>query len=559
MLFQDRLVADAESTGKSDTLADALLSSAITHYRGGRRDRAKEELIRARRAVATIPDADVRRRIEANLDLSEITFASRGHSDNDVQRLTEALDFFRSTDNHFKQAELYLERGRLQALRGETTTAQGDFEKGIDEFERQRARLADEELRIQYFDTGRALFEAEIRLLVAKAEVERSFLYADRAHGRALLDDLIAIPGQADSAAEPRIAQALDSGEIQLLASADSALVEFLQLPDELIAWVARQGRVELVRTPIAQPKLASLVRQLENSREDLASSRAALAGLHAVLIAPLTGLLDQSPHLVFVPDRELHRIPFSALLDERTGGYLIEKHDITIAPSAATFLHLRDRAPPLDDESAVLAVAGPASPPLPGLRRLERVEEECRTISSFYPRSLTLSGDRATKNSFRELAPSYSVIHFAGHAVANSTRPALSMLVLSPDQRRGDSGYLYSHELSSMDFGRARLVVLGACSAAAGRSSPSEGMLGLARSLLSASVPTVVASLWPVEDHLGSLLMPALHRRLCAGDSPAEALRVAQLQILHSREGARLAPTLWAAFQSYGTSPRTR
>jgi CHAT domain-containing protein len=558
MAFQDRLVAEAESAGRPDTIADALLSSAITHYRGGRRERAEEQLLRARTALATIPDVDVRRRIEANLDLSEIAFASRGRSDNDVQRLTAALDFYRSTDNHFEEARLYLERGRLQVLRRDPLAAQADFEKGIEEFERQRATLPDEELRIQYFDTGRRLFDAEIGLL-ADSDAERSFLYADQAHGRALLDDLSAIPGRTDSAPEPRTAPSLARRDISRLVPDETALVEFFLAPEELIVWVARPGHVQMVRTSVAERKVEGLARRLENVREDPAASRAALADLHDVLIAPIAALVDESPHLVFVPDRELNRVPFSALLDRRTGGYLVEKHDITIAPSAATFLQLRDRAPPPDDEPSVLAVAGPPSAPLPGLRRLERVDEECRRISSFYPRSLVLSGDRATKDSFRNLAPSYSVIHFAGHAVANSTRPAFSMLVLSPDKGSGDSGYLYSHEITSINLGRARLVVLSACSTAAGRSSSSEGMLGLARSFLSAGVPTVAASLWPVEDELATLLMTAFHRRLRTADGPSQALRVAQLEILRSREEANLAPTLWGGFQSYGTSPRLR
>ena len=282
-------------------------------------------------------------------------------------------------------------------------------------------------------------------------------------------------------------------------------------------------------------------------------SSRTALVGLHDILISPIAALIAESPHLVFVPDRELNRIPFAALLDGATEKSLIEKHDITIAPSAATFLHLRDRAPPSDGEASILAVAGPPSAPLPGLRRLERVDEECRRVSSFYPRSFVLSGDRATRTSFRDLAPSYSIIHFAGHAVANPTRPELSMLVLSPDERTGDSGYLYSHELSAMNFRGVRLVVLGACSTAAGRPSPSEGVLGLARSVIAAGVPSVVASLWPVDDVTTAALMTAFHARLQAGDSTSSALRNAQLALL--RGGGPGVPLSSTAFQVYGAS----
>ena len=551
-LFQSRLVAEAESSGKPDNVADALLSSAITLFRGGRPERAEEVLARARKALATIPDADVRRRIEANLDLSQITYANRGHSEGNIQRLNEALAFFQKTENHLGEAQLYLERGRMRILQGDSQLARADFEKGIEEFEKGGSGLADSDMRIQYFDTGRRLFESEVRLLADGKDVKNSFFYADRAHARTLLDELQAIPARNAPALQGATGDPLLQENFSSLLPAETAVIEFLMMPDELIAWVARRGQVEIVRTPVAEGRLQGLVRQLEGARGDSSSLRSALGDLHKILIIPIEARILGLPHLVIVPDRDLHRVPFSALLDGRTGAYLLEAHDITIAPSAATFLHLKDRAPPLDSEPSILAIAGPATAPLPGLRPLEHVDEECRRISSLYPRSLVLSGDRATRNAFRDLAPSYPVIHFAGHAVSNSARPAFSMLVLTPDRQAPDDGYLYSHELSSVDLRGVRLVVLGACSTAAGRTSASEGVLGLARSVLAAGVPSVVASLWPVDDATTASLMTALHARLRAGNSTSAALRAAQLRFLQGRETE--APTLSpTAFQVYG------
>jgi CHAT domain-containing protein len=127
-------------------------------------------------------------------------------------------------------------------------------------------------------------------------------------------------------------------------------------------------------------------------------------------------------------------------------------------------------------------------------------------------------------------------------------------MLVLTPDRQTPDDGYLYSHEISSIDFRRVRLVVLGACSTAAGRTSPSEGVLGLARSVLAAGVPSVVASLWPVGDAATSALMTDFHARLRAGESSAAALRSAQLSMVKGRD-RKASPLSSSAFQVYGSS----
>jgi CHAT domain-containing protein len=553
-LFQIRLLGEAESTGRPDTIADALLSSAIAHYRGGRPRRAREDLVRARKALAAIPDRDVRRRIEANLDLSQITYADPGRSDGAIQRMTAALAFFQETENHLAESQLYLERGRMRIRQADPSGARTDFDSGIEEFEKQRSGLSDENLRIQYFDTGRRLFESQVQLLADRQDVPGSFLYADRAHARLLLDQLQAIPGRDAPTMQGPAADPLLRVNFPDLVPERTGVVEFLMLPDELIAWVAQRGRIEIVRTPLAEGRLQGLVRQLEGSREDRSSSMSTLGALREILIAPIEARILGLPHLVIVPDRDLYRVPFSALLDGRTGAQLVEAHDITIAPSAATFLHLRDRAPPLDSEPSILAIAGPATAPLPGLRRLEHADEECRRISSLYPRSLVLSSDRATRNAFRSAVPSFSVIHFAGHAVVNSIRPALSMLVLTPDREARDDGYLYSHELSSIDFRGVRLVVLGACSTAAGRTSASEGVLGLARSVLSAGVPSVVASLWPVDDATASALLTDFHTRLRTGESTASALRNAQLAVLE-KEGSGASRLSSGAFQLYGTS----
>jgi CHAT domain-containing protein len=231
----------------------------------------------------------------------------------------------------------------------------------------------------------------------------------------------------------------------------------------------------------------------------------------------------------------------------------LVEKHDIAVVPSAATFLQLRIRTSRSTREPSVLAVAGPPSAPLLSLRHLQRVDEECQQISRFYPRPRLLSGELATKDSFLNLAPSYSVIHFAGHAMANMARPDLSMLVFAPGGRDDDSGYLYSHELASVDLSKARVVVLAACSTAAGRTFGSEGVFSLARSFLAAGASTVVASLWPVGDESTAHLLITFHRELQSGVGPAAALRAAQLNLLRSSDRLVQSPVSWSGFQVYG------
>jgi CHAT domain-containing protein len=123
-------------------------------------------------------------------------------------------------------------------------------------------------------------------------------------------------------------------------------------------------------------------------------------------------------------------------------------------------------------------------------------------------------------------------------------------MLLLAPDPVTGSSGALMAHEIYKQKFASTRLVVLGACSTTEARISPSEGVLGLARPFLAAGVPNVVSTLWEVEDATTPALFEAFHRQLRAGDSPVQALRAAQLDLLRNAKPELRSPAAWAPFE---------
>jgi len=97
----------------------------------------------------------------------------------------------------------------------------------------------------------------------------------------------------------------------------------------------------------------------------------------------------------------------------------------------------------------------------------------------------------------------------------------------------------------------RTRLVVLAACGTARGRQRPGQTNISVARAFLSAGVPTVVATLWPIDDGPAADFFPRFHRHLVRGQSAAEALRAAQLESIQLPDTP---PSLWAAVQIIGS-----
>jgi CHAT domain-containing protein len=134
---------------------------------------------------------------------------------------------------------------------------------------------------------------------------------------------------------------------------------------------------------------------------------------------------------------------------------------------------------------------------------------------------------------------------------VLDPMRPELSYLALAPGD--GTNGRLHAWEIGNLRLSNIRVIVLSACGTQNARSSRAGGVAGLAYSFLGAGAPSIVGTLWSVDDLATHSLVVALHRQLAAGVSPARALRDAQLQALQSADPYARSPVVWAAFTSTG------
>ena len=127
------------------------------------------------------------------------------------------------------------------------------------------------------------------------------------------------------------------------------------------------------------------------------------------------------------------------------------------------------------------------------------------------------MTGAAATRARFLADAGHFDVIHFGGHAVVNPLSPLLSQLLFAPDSSTDPaSGAVTAGEIEGMHFANTSLVVLAACGSADGDVFRGAGAMSLARSWLDAGVPTVIASLWNVDDQEAEVLFSRFYAR-CA------------------------------------------
>jgi tetratricopeptide (TPR) repeat protein len=136
------------------------------------------------------------------------------------------------------------------------------------------------------------------------------------------------------------------------------------------------------------------------------------------------------------------------------------------------------------------------------------------------------LAGAEATEPAVFDLAAKAKYLHFACHGIAEEyAGQSLSMLVLSQPDRvlPGDDGLLKLGDLTSTWVGRlssCRLVVLSACRTNVGPTLRDEAPRALSTGFLLAGAPTVVSSLWAVDDASTRELMTDFHVRLLAGET---------------------------------------
>jgi len=246
----------------------------------------------------------------------------------------------------------------------------------------------------------------------------------------------------------------------------------------------------------------------------------------------------------VVVPHGVTHHVPFHALHDGR--GYLIEDREIAYAPCASLIEHFAERHRALHDARAdqgcrALALAYSDGGALP------HVQAEGQAVVAAFGGRL-LRDQEATLESLRTLAGDYAVVHLAAHAVFRPDEPLFSSLQLQ-------DGRLSTLDVFEMELS-CSLATMSACETALGMAGAGDELMGLSRALLYAGAPSLVLSLWKVEDRSTAALMSALYGSLCRGESKASALRQAQLSLIRNEVDGSVdlsAPFYWAPFQLIG------
>lgn len=281
---------------------------------------------------------------------------------------------------------------------------------------------------------------------------------------------------------------------------------------------------------------------------------------------------------LVVSPDGSLNNIPFEILLqsaadtqklDFSSLDYLIKSYAIQYTYSA-TLLEQNMRKN-TDNGGLIAGFAASygqlSSEQIAALPRNQQQKElryaladlpgaknELRELQKLYAGDYFFDS-LASEQQFKQLKfKDYSIIHFAMHGLMDKENALSSSLAFTEQGDTSEDNFLYLHEISFMNI-PAELIVLSACETGYGKYNSGEGVLSLARSFMYAGVPSIVMTLWEVNDASTSQIMASFYQHLAAGKNKAEALQQAKLQYLSIAKSTAAHPAFWSPFVQLGDS----
>ncbi len=520
-----RIEEDVErAAGNAVLLSNALVRDAILSGALRQDERAAARVREAAAQADRIADPELRAAAQADVEFAAGASLLRTCPRCTRERLTRAIDFYRTVDYALFLPEGYLLRARASLQLGEPAAARRDLESGIATVERHRVRFAGSAMGTGVVDAGAALVAQALRLALSRGDAADAFAWVERAHAQLS-------PAPADPVSLVQVRRRLAGG--------DAAVLELYLLPRELVVLAVSARDVALGHGPLSEARLGALTARA------LAGDGEAERALYDLLLRPSRQALAGVRHLVVVAGPLLDAVPYAALYDAAAGRRLVETMSVALAPGAGALLAVRAAVP-----RSVAALALPAGDGGGGsdgdgssAAALPEAETEVAQIGRLYPAATVLSGALATLPALLAAARRSDVVHVAGHTRWLDASGDDALLV-SPGPGGGRPARVSWADIGAAGLSPSTVVCLAACATLRRPSLPQARVLSLGGGFLAAGAGDVIGTLAPIPDGDARQLFPAIHRQLAAGASAADAVRQAQLDALSGElaGGPRLA-----------------
>ena len=338
------------------------------------------------------------------------------------------------------------------------------------------------------------------------------------------------------------------------------SLVEYYYDPSHLYIWVIDNKRYHFIKKDVHSSILKNLTKEYRNlvfkskdirsikitkrDEQRLIDRKKRFRKVNDKLQATLMdGVINhiKTQKIYIVPHGILHYLPFQTLIYK--SNYLIEKYQIGYIPSATALKYVLAKR---KEKSANLLALG--NPELDTAQmQLPFAEKEVQSLKTIYPAAQVLIGEDASESNFKKQAGVHDILHVASHGEFNSDTPLLSCLRLSAGN--GEDGRLETREIFGLNLD-AYLVTLSACNTAIGKLTKGDDVVGLTRAFIFAGTPSILGTIWSVNDESTSIFMNHFYGNLKEMDK-LKSLQQAQIAMIRSERYRH--PYHWAGFQLIG------
>lgn len=301
--------------------------------------------------------------------------------------------------------------------------------------------------------------------------------------------------------------------------------------------------------------------------KKDFAKYCNAAHQLYKTLLGPVEPLI-RDKHIAIIPDDKLSYLPFDALLSSmpdtsqmnfRNLPYLVYDYPISYSYSSTLLFNYFETDKATSKKLLAFAPDYLTNAPrqIPGeqpvnLLPLPGAQQEIDLLNKYLP-TKKYWGARANEANFKKMASDFDILHLAMHTIVNDSLPMFSKLAFSSsDNDTIEDGWLNTHEIYNMKLG-ARMAVLSACNTGSGKLQKGEGVMSLARGFLYAGCPSIIMTLWEVEDLSGTSIMGNFYSFLSKGKDKDEALQLAKLKHIEEADPLKAHPHYWLGYVNIG------
>ena len=370
--------------------------------------------------------------------------------------------------------------------------------------------------------------------------------------------------------------------EVQNKLSRKNILIEYFFTKEKVYTILIDKKESDILVQDIDQTfhdHLNSLLQSLSNNNfsnhgyEEFKQYHESSFFIYNQLLRPIESKI-KNKELIIIPDGKLAYLPFEVLTTNKDTfnrinynklPYLLYKHNFSYSYSAS-FLY-EENSTSINDLTKLAGFA-PSYANIEGVQNekfsfrqkyreklfpLKGIKEEVEMISELIGGDVYIDNEASEAN-FKKNACDYDILHLAMHTIIDDTNPMYSKMVFTQTNDSIEDGFLNTFELYNMNL-NARMAVLSSCNSGSGILHRGEGVLSMARGFVYSGCPSIIMTLWSVEDNSGVKLMTSFYSYLLKGNNKSNSLKKSKIEFIKNSDQLKSHPYFWSGYVVIGNN----